>query len=203
MSFASAATTSALPTRKPDAPSGHRERLRHRVELDARPPSRRAPAGSTAARSRRSRGRRTRSRARRAPRARARSRRCRCMNSRSTHAVVGLCGNESTTTRGRGHASSHASSRFSKKILRRRPWARCADLGAGEDRAPDVDRVRRARHERGVARAEQHPHQVREALLGADRADAPRSRGRARRRTCAGRASATRVAQLRDALLAE
>src|SRR5262249_50988326 len=44
-----------------------------------------------------------------------------------------------------------------------------ADLGAGEDRAPDVDRVRRARHERGVARAEQRPHQGRVALLRPDR----------------------------------
>ena len=49
------------------------------------------------------------------------------------------------------------------------PEAHVAHLGAGEDRAPDVDRVRRARHQRGVAGAEQHPHQVREALLGADR----------------------------------
>ena len=48
------------------------------------------------------------------------------------------------------------------------PEAHVADLGAGEDGTPDVDRVRRAGHERGVAGAEQHPHQVREALLGAD-----------------------------------
>ncbi len=38
------------------------------------------------------------------------------MKSRSTHAVVGLCGNDSTMTRGRGHESSHASSRLSKKF---------------------------------------------------------------------------------------
>ena len=39
----------------------------------------------------------------------------------------------------------------------------------GEDRRVDVDRVARARHERRVARLEEHPHQVREAFLGADR----------------------------------
>ena len=48
------------------------------------------------------------------------------------------------------------------------PEAHVAHLGTGEDRAPDVDRVRRAGHERGVARTEQHPHEVGEALLGAD-----------------------------------
>ena len=41
--------------------------------------------------------------------------------------------------------------------------------GAGEDRAPDVNRVRRARNQRGVARTEQRQHQMREALLGTDR----------------------------------
>ena len=50
-----------------------------------------------------------------------------------------------------------------------RTEADVADLRAGEERPPDVDRVRRARHHRGVARAEEHPHEVREALLGADR----------------------------------
>ena len=46
------------------------------------------------------------------------------------------------------------------------------DLGhgrAGEDGRVDVNRIARARHERGVARLEQHPHQVREPLLRADR----------------------------------
>ena len=45
------------------------------------------------------------------------------------------------------------------------------DVGAGEQRAPDVDRVRRRRHQGGVARLEQHPHEVREALLGPDGRD--------------------------------
>ena len=43
-----------------------------------------------------------------------------------------------------------------------------AHVGAGEERAPDVDRVRRRGHQRGVPRADEHPHEVREALLGAD-----------------------------------
>ncbi len=39
---------------------------------------------------------------------------------------------------------------------------------AGEDRAPDVNRVRRRRDERGVAGADEREHQVREALLRTD-----------------------------------
>ena len=37
------------------------------------------------------------------------------------------------------------------------PEAHVAHLGAGEERTPDVDRVRRARHQRGVARARAAP----------------------------------------------
>ena len=39
---------------------------------------------------------------------------------------------------------------------------------AREDRSPDVDRVRRRRHERGVARTDEREHQVREAFLRTD-----------------------------------
>ena len=39
----------------------------------------------------------------------------RVIQARSTHSVVGLCGNDSTTTRGFGQADSHASMRLSKK----------------------------------------------------------------------------------------
>ena len=42
-------------------------------------------------------------------------------------------------------------------------------VGAGEQRPVDVDRVARAGHDRRVARLEQRPHQVREALLRPDR----------------------------------
>ncbi len=38
----------------------------------------------------------------------------RVIQARSTHSVVGLWGNESTTTRGLGHADSQASIRLSK-----------------------------------------------------------------------------------------
>ncbi len=38
----------------------------------------------------------------------------RVIQARSTHSVVGLWGKESTTTRGLGHADSHASIRLSK-----------------------------------------------------------------------------------------
>ncbi len=91
----------------------------------------------------------------------------RCMKSRSTHAVVGLCGNDSTMTRGRGHESSQRLEQVLEEVLVGAE-AHVAHLGAGEDRTPDVDRIRRARHERGVTRAEQHPHEVGEALLGPD-----------------------------------
>ena len=100
------------------------------------------------------------------------------MKERSTHAVVGLCGNESTMTRGLGHDSSNAcmspsknASPGSEHVVVRHVGAlqrHLAHVGAGEERPPDVDRVGRRRHQRGVARADQHPHEVREALLGAD-----------------------------------
>ena len=100
------------------------------------------------------------------------------MNERSTHAVVGLWGNESTMTRGLGHDSSHALhepveegvARVGRALVgdRRPSQGHLAHVGPGEERAPDVDRVRRRRHQRGVARADQHPHEMREALLGPD-----------------------------------
>ncbi len=43
-----------------------------------------------------------------------------------------------------------------------------AQVGAGEERAVDVDRVAGAGHDGGVARLQQHPHEVAEALLRAD-----------------------------------
>ena len=90
------------------------------------------------------------------------------MNARSTHAVVGLCGNDRTITRGRGHASSHASRRLSKKSCSgpRRTWRTSAPAKIGPQMWIGYDGLG---HERGVARAEQHPHEVREALLGPDR----------------------------------
>ena len=103
------------------------------------------------------------------------------MKLRSTQAVVGLCGNDSTMTRGLGHDSSQACMSPSKNAS---PGSGAsseatvgslqgdlAHVGAGEERPPDVDRVRRRGHQRGVAGPDQHPHQVREALLGADGRD--------------------------------
>jgi hypothetical protein len=46
-----------------------------------------------------------------------------------------------------------------------------ADVGPGEQRPPDVDGVRRRGDQGGVARLEQHPHQVGEALLGPNGGD--------------------------------
>ena len=102
------------------------------------------------------------------------------MKARSTQAVVGLCGNDSTITRGLGQADSQASISDVEEGLAgvgRRlgsagrvgpSQADLADVGAGEQRGVDVDRVRRRGHERGVARPDQHPHQVGQALLGPD-----------------------------------
>ena len=49
-----------------------------------------------------------------------------------------------------------------------RRHAHRADVGAGDDRAVDVDRVRRVGHQHRVAALEAGEHQVREALLRAD-----------------------------------
>ena len=108
------------------------------------------------------------------------------MNSRSTHAVVGLCGNDVTITRGRGHACFVRGVQVREEVLLG-AHAHVVHRGAGEDRAPDVDRVRRARHQRGVAGADEREHQVREALLRADRRAHLGLEVERRRRTCAGR----------------
>ena len=42
-------------------------------------------------------------------------------------------------------------------------------IGSGEQRAVDVNRVARARDDGGVATIEKNPHQVAEAFLGSDR----------------------------------
>ena len=100
------------------------------------------------------------------------------MKERSTQAVVGLWGNERTMTRGLGHDSSQALHQPVEERLARvggvvglgsgARQRHLAHVGAGEQRAPDVDRVRRRGHQGGVAGPDQHPHEVREALLGAD-----------------------------------
>ncbi len=46
-----------------------------------------------------------------------------------------------------------------------------AHVGARQVGPPDVDGVRRRRHQAGVAGLQQHPHEVGEALLGPDGAD--------------------------------
>ena len=46
-----------------------------------------------------------------------------------------------------------------------------AHVGAGEEGCVDVDGIGRRRHECGVARPHQHPHQVGQAFFGADRGD--------------------------------
>jgi hypothetical protein len=46
-----------------------------------------------------------------------------------------------------------------------------ADIGAGKEWGVDVDGIGRGRHQGGVPRADQDPHQVGQALLGADGSD--------------------------------
>ena len=100
----------------------------------------------------------------------------RVIQARSTHSVVGLWGKDSTITRGLGQADSHASIRLSKKAapgaaVGGRPrgvQADLADVGTGEQRGVDVDGVGRRRHQRGVPRPDQHPHQMGQTLLGPD-----------------------------------
>ena len=57
--------------------------------------------------------------------------------------VVGLCGNDMTITRGLGHEYSHASTHVVEELLAGAERD-LADVGAGEQRAVDVDRVARA-----------------------------------------------------------
>ncbi len=52
-----------------------------------------------------------------------------------------------------------------------RRHAHRADVGAGDDRAVDVDRIARVGHQHRVAALERGEHQVREAFLRADRDD--------------------------------
>ena len=102
-------------------------------------------------------------------RSRARST-SRCISSGVATAVVGLCGNETITTRGAGCAARTASSIAREQVVVGSS-ARVDDGGAGEARRDEMDRVARARDDRAVAALEQHPHQVGQALLRADRAD--------------------------------
>ena len=86
------------------------------------------------------------------------------MSSAVAIVVVGLCGNETITTFG-----SLARDRFGD-----RPHAagreRCDDARAGQSWSDSVDWVGGRRHDDGVAALDEHPHQVREPLLCADRA---------------------------------
>jgi hypothetical protein len=45
------------------------------------------------------------------------------------------------------------------------------DVGPREERTPDVDRIRRRGDQRGVARLQEHPHEVGEPLFGPDGVD--------------------------------
>jgi hypothetical protein len=57
-----------------------------------------------------------------------------------------------------------------------------ADVGAGDHRAVDVDRVARVGHQHRVAAIQRGQHQVRQAFLGADGDDGFACRDRCRRR---------------------
>ena len=77
-------------------------------------------------------------------------------------------------TSARSHARDESVEEVVAGVVRRRTGVehRHGDhRRAGEARTGQVDRVARTRHDRAVARSEQHPHQVRETLLGADGRD--------------------------------
>src|SRR5579872_6667916 len=62
----------------------------------------------------------------------------RCIHARSTHVVVGLWGNDSTMTRGFGHADSHDSMRLAKNASASGTAGNCATGdGAAEDGAAE------------------------------------------------------------------
>ena len=88
--------------------------------------------------------------------------------------VVGLCGNDTTITRGSGHEYSHAVVEVLEEVAVVSP---VPPIGISRTSAPANSGPQMwigydgRRHEGGVAGREQHPHQVAEALLGADRGD--------------------------------
>ena len=167
MSFTSACTTSSLPTQERDPPAGHREALGHRVQLDG---------ALLRALGLQDRGRHV-----------------------AVEADVGVGEivhrdhlalaaevddalherNVDARARGVVRERDHEHPRLRPadvvglvEALERVDAGRHRDLpqvGAGEERAVDVDRVARARHDRRVARLQERPHQVREPLLRADR----------------------------------
>ena len=111
------------------------------------------------------------------------------MKSASTVAVVGLCGNERTSTRGRGlRALDTPRPRF-RTDPRPAPIGDLLDDRAGEDRREEVDRVARAREQRRRRPAGRAPTSGGRAPPSRRSSSAPGSRDRARPRTgaCRGR----------------
>lgn len=62
---------------------------------------------------------------------------------------------------------AHGALEFLEEVHARR-HAHGADVGAGDDRAVDVDRVAGVGHQHGIATVQGGQHQVRQAFLGAD-----------------------------------
>ena len=69
-------------------------------------------------------------------------------------------------TTARGSSRSSSAKKSTSGVMRH-----LADVGAGDDRAVDVDRIARVGHQHRVAAVERREHQVRDALLRADRDD--------------------------------
>ena len=171
-SFASAARRRRCRRRKPTRQPAIEKRLGQRVELDRALVARPRPAGSTAARGRRRRCRRRRSRARGRTRARAPKSTSRCMQ-------LGRRRSPSSGCAGRRRSPRAASG---QPTLERLLDARDAVVAVLDRRVHDASAPARrgptrcgsgssGSARRRVARLEQHPHQVAEALLGADRVD--------------------------------
>ena len=91
-------------------------------------------------------------------------------NGSSTHCAVGFDGKLMISIFGFGKLVRIARSSSAKKSTSGR-HRHVADVGAGDHRAVDVDRVARVRHQHRVAAAERGEREVRDAFLRADRDD--------------------------------
>ena len=88
-------------------------------------------------------------------------------NGSSTHCAVGLAGKLRISIFGFGKLIRIAMLELGEEIDAGRE-RNLTDVGAGDDRTVDVDRIAGVGHEHGVAAAERREHQMRDALLRAD-----------------------------------
>ena len=93
------------------------------------------------------------------------------MKPRSTTRVVGLWGTTTIRARGRGLRALEHLDEPVVEVLVRSPSSTWITLAPARTRREEVNRIRRRRHDRRVAWLDEHPHQMGETLLRADRRD--------------------------------